>query len=183
MSEEWRDVPGYEGCYQVSSDGQVRRVAGSFGCTRTRILKKSPNRLGYETIRPSKGGVKKTVNVHAFVALAFLGECPEGYEINHKNGIKSDNRINNLEYVTRSENILHAIHVLKRDMVPNSKTRLLSIAKVTEDDVRTIRRLYHDDACTIKGLARLYQMSYEGIRAIVRERSWKHVQWDSQKAS
>jgi hypothetical protein len=95
MEEIWKDVPGLEGV-QASSEGRVRT---------TRICKMVPvNKSGYGTISVAK---KKRL-AHILVAAAFLGSTPQGKEVNHKDKNRMNPRPDNLEYLTRKENIHHA---------------------------------------------------------------------------
>lgn len=113
---EWRDVPGYEGYYQVSNDGRVRsvdRVVPCLGDGRPRFstlrkgveLKPHKDKYGYMIVNLSKDGTRKKHKVHRLVMLAFAGECPDGLQVNHKDENKANNRVGNLEYVTCKENI------------------------------------------------------------------------------
>ena len=104
----WKDIKDYEGIYQVSDDGHVRRILKD-GST-----KPVKNRDGkYHTVSLSKKGIKKSVLVHKLVADAFLERPTGATEINHKDGNKHNNRLENLEWVSQKENILHAIEQLK----------------------------------------------------------------------
>ena len=67
-----------------------------------------PHSVGYTRQSLNKDGVRKSIYTHVLIAFVFLGPCPPGYEVNHKNLDKTDNRIQNLEYVTHKENIRHA---------------------------------------------------------------------------
>lgn len=103
MTEEWRDVPGYEGLYQVSNLGNVRSVGRCITdthCTRRfsgRRLKQFVNR-GYKVVTLSKQGVLKQIKVHRLVAEAFIPN-PESYpEVNHKDENKANNLVGNLEW-------------------------------------------------------------------------------------
>ena len=99
--EIWKDIKGYEGLYQVSSLGRVKR--------RNKLLRLNTNTYGYKHVTLSKGNVKKTAVVHRLVASAFI-ENPLGLpQINHKDGNKSNNAVSNLEWVTPKENNRHAI--------------------------------------------------------------------------
>lgn len=98
--ENWKDIAGYEGRYQVSDMGRVRNKTG-------RILSPAKNSRGYQRVLLCKDGKKKNHSVHRLVALAFVPIGREGLEVNHINGIKTDNRAENLEWVTRSENMAH----------------------------------------------------------------------------
>lgn len=113
MIEEWRDIEGYEGCYQVSNRGRVkslaRTIVRNFGkpyMTKDRILRPVTNTNGYRQVHLSKKLVKKTWKIHQLVAIAFLGHERCGYKlvINHINFNKTDNRLENLEMVTNREN-------------------------------------------------------------------------------
>ena len=102
---EWRDVIGFEGVYAVSSDGDIRRVATG------RVLAKNLAGAGYVKADLWKGGKQTQTTVHRVVAEAFHGPS-NGREVNHKNGIKQDNRASNLEWCTRSENTSHNYYEL-----------------------------------------------------------------------
>jgi hypothetical protein len=101
MKKEWRDVAGYEDHYKVSSDGEIVGPKG-------RVLKGGINIRGYIFVILSKNNVQVNRVVHRLVAKAFLDNPEEKEDVNHKNGIKTDNRLINLEWATRSENIQHA---------------------------------------------------------------------------
>jgi hypothetical protein len=102
----WKDVKGYEGLYQVSDKGEVRRLLYN----KTRPVK--PRDGQYNTVTLSKNGIKKSHAIHRMVAEAFL-ERPQGAtEVNHKDGVKHHNNVENLEWVTQRENRLHAMNEL-----------------------------------------------------------------------
>lgn len=97
--EVWWPVEGYEGLYEVSNLGRVK----SIGYGRDRIL--TPVIVGgYLRARLCKDGKKTNKMVHRLVMESFVGECYEGYEVDHRNTERSDNRLSNLHYVTRKEN-------------------------------------------------------------------------------
>lgn len=101
--EEYRDIQGYEGLYQVSNYGNVRSLYG-----KSRILKPSKDSGGYLSVGLSKNNSVKRHLVHRLVCAAFLDNPNEKPEVNHKDGIKTNNNVLNLEYVTPSENTNHA---------------------------------------------------------------------------
>lgn len=111
IKEEWRDIPNYEGLYQVSNLGRVRsldrivrRNDGVDVRHKSRILKPRDNGNGYLYVDIHNGGITKRMYIHRLVAMAFLSN-PNGYdEINHKSDIKSDNSVGNLEWCNRSYN-------------------------------------------------------------------------------
>lgn len=95
---QWKDVLGFEGHYQVSYAGQVRNVQSGH------VLRGSM-RGGYVNVSLYLDGVRHMRAAHQVVCQAFLGPSPIGHVPNHINGVRNDNRVENLEYVTRSQNI------------------------------------------------------------------------------
>jgi HNH endonuclease/NUMOD4 motif len=110
--EQWKTIDGWP--YEISNLGRVKRVAPWSDRNRrhqTRIIKPQKNTWGYVHVNLSKHGHRWVVTVHRLVATAFMGSCPEGMEVNHKNGDKTDPRLDNLEYVTHSANVRHALRI------------------------------------------------------------------------
>lgn len=117
--ERWLPVVGYEGVYVVSSLGRVRllehsfvRRNGSFFSVRSKIKKPYKDRHGYLQVRLQKNQKGKNKSVHRLVAEAFIPNPDNKPEVNHKNGVRTDNRIENLEWVSRNENIQHSYDFL-----------------------------------------------------------------------
>ena len=111
--EEWRDIPGFEGRYQASDEGNVRSLErlvrlvtknGGEMQVRKRGRQHRPGRTksGHVTVAIGRGNSRM---VHQLVLEAFIGFCPEKMEVLHMNHIPSDNRLSNLKYGTRSENL------------------------------------------------------------------------------
>lgn len=110
MNEIWKDIPGYEGLYQVSNLGRVKSLVYVTRCSevkREKILKQATHN-GYAYVSLHNSGNMKTKYVHCLVANAFIPNEAGKRCINHLNGIKSDNRVGNLEWCTHSENTIHA---------------------------------------------------------------------------
>jgi hypothetical protein len=115
-NEIWKSVVGYECCYEISSHGRLKTISrkvkcrGGFRLIKEKIMK--PGFWGgkdwYVTYCLSKNSSKKSFVGHSLVALAFIPNPENRPEINHKNGIKHDNRADNLEWVTSSENKYHS---------------------------------------------------------------------------
>jgi len=181
MSEIWRPIPGYEELYEVSNLGRVRR------CPKVMALA-DDGRGRYPRVRLFKDQDGRFHRVHQLVAAAFIGEKPRGHEINHKNGNSTDNRPENLEYCTKSENIRHSIHVLGNPTPPsganhNSKTSPETFprgvkhgnAKLNDAKVRAIRKAYQSGEVSQPDLAREYGVSLKAIWMIVNGVTWKHV--------
>lgn len=106
VKEIWEDIEDYEGSYQISNMGIVKSLKRKW-VPKDHIVKQTLNSWGYLQINLS-GRVTKTVSIHRLVALSFLLNPDNKGTVNHKNGIKTDNRLSNLEWNTLSENHLHA---------------------------------------------------------------------------
>lgn len=135
----WRPVVGFEALYEVSDQGEVRRTGkahksgkGRGGGARIgRLIKPQPHRGGYLAVQLWRHGKLHRPLLHRVVAAAFLGPCPDGKEVNHVDGVKANNRASNLEYVDRSENMLHAY-----------RTGLRVVSQVTRENARRMGRIY-----------------------------------------
>jgi len=143
-TEEWRDIPDYIGCYQVSDLGRVKslgRIKLNHGknpfFSKEKILKGSLNTCGYRHVGLSSMGITKKRTVHQLVAIAFLYHIPNGmkFVVNHKNFIITDNRKLNLEIVTNRENAnkKHIPHSSKYTGVCWEKRRNKWISYITID--------------------------------------------------
>lgn len=160
--EEWRDVPGHEGKYQASNNGGIRNIKTG----RTLVGGAIPT--GHRHIGMWINGKRVNIYIHQLVMLAFVGKPPDGMEINHKNGKPSDNRLDNLEYVTHRQNIQHSFDVLGRKGVRKSA--------LNDDNVREIRCIYAKGNTTLKKLAEKFNVHITSIHAIVHRSSWKYVE-------
>lgn len=107
MQEEWKDIKGYEGIYQVSNFGQVKNINTG------KILKYGMCK-GYGLVKLYKNGQKTTQRVHRLVAEAFLPQSPNLDQVNHIDGCRSNNHISNLEWTNNALNQKHSFDVLKR---------------------------------------------------------------------
>lgn len=162
MAEKWEDIPGFKGKYQASSGGCLRsvdRIAKISGrLIKGRVLKTILNRRGYLAI----GMMGKTRSVHRLIALTFIPNPENKATINHKNGIKSDNRVENLEWATCSENVMHGV---RTGLYPT---------KISESDVRFIRENFKK-----KGrneLAKMFKVSAAYIYDIATHRFKGYVE-------
>lgn len=116
--EEWKDIKGYEGKYQVSNFGRVKSLwfehntfNGIKKIQKEKILSQREDNLGYVSYGLFKNGKPKRVRAHKLVVEAFIGSIPKGLVVNHINGIKSDNRVENLEICTYSHNTKEAFRL------------------------------------------------------------------------
>lgn len=168
--EEWRAVVGYEGLYEVSNLGRIRRACSCNNSKKGRILK-TDNVKGYLRASIYKNGVKNRFFVHRIVAIAFITKDEHRNFVNHLNGIKTDNRINNLEWVTQSENAQHAIAT---GLTTNLCGEDHPAAKLTNDDIRKIREIYKTGIPQHK-IAKMFGIVQSGISQIVNFNEWSHV--------
>lgn len=110
MEEVWKDVPGYEGLYQASNIGRIKSIT-----YRTEhILKPATHRCGYLWVILTNGKIRKTLYVHRLVCLAFIGNPENKETVNHKDGVRNNNHVSNLEWATMAENTKHAFAYLNR---------------------------------------------------------------------
>lgn len=164
--EIWKQVVGYEGYYSVSNFGRIRREGKQHGATIGYISNHQICPVtGYDKKFLCKNGHRKPNNVHDIVANAFLGTKPVGFEVNHINGIRHDNRCENLEYVSKSQQQIHARRVLK-------KTNAI---KLTKDDIINIRNQHKRGKLNNVQLGKLYNVSDGHICNIVNMKSWKYI--------
>lgn len=131
---EWRAVPGWETLYEVSSDGQVRRVAGGQGARAGWVLRPKISPDGYLRVILCRDGHGWTATIHSLVCWAFHGPRPAGQNVAHGNGDKSDNRAANLRWAT------HAQNLADKNLHGTAQRGSLSpSAKLTEEQVRAVR--------------------------------------------
>lgn len=127
MEEIWKDIKGYEGKYQVSNKGRVKRLKFyrydfnkkcSLPICKEIILKPIVNTHNYLQVDLYNNGVRTTKAIHRLVAETFIEIQKHKCEVNHINGDTKDNRVENLEWISHYENVLHARNVLNRGTMP-----------------------------------------------------------------
>lgn len=145
------------------------------------------NLRGYNQICLCKNGEKRTIHtVHSVVLRAFIGRRPDGISINHRNGIKNDNHLENLEYCTASENMLHSCRVLKKNAGDNHYMRKDSskivlkgerhgMSSLTKSQVETIRKM-RDGGAKLQFIAEIFRTTMCNVSAICKFRLWGHVE-------
>jgi len=168
MSEEWRDVVGYVGRYQISSHGRVK----SFRCNKghkVRILKPGIHQ-GYHIVCLSDQDRREhTRRVHSLVLEAFHGPRPSGYESGHLDGIRTHNNRDNLRWITHQENVNHRLlHGTERFGSRNNQ------AKLNERNVIKIRSLCQRGLTQDK-IASQFGVKRQTISDVLRRKNWGHV--------
>lgn len=181
-AEEWRPLKEWPG-YSVSSLGRVRSEDRTVpqpcypaGRTyRGKVLSTYVNANGYEIVSlPLSEGKNGKVRVHRLVATAFLGEPPDlRLDVNHKNGKRADNRVENLEWATRSENLRHGYRV---NRTPHRVARgsAVGTAKLDEASVREMRNRFAAGEPR-KALAASFGIEYSNACLIVSGKTWRHA--------
>lgn len=168
--ERWRWVVGYEGLYMVSDQGRVMSVPKKthYG----HVMKQKKMWAGYMVVCLCKNNVKKNMAIHRLVAKAFLDNPENKAEVNHKNGIRDDNRVENLEWTTRSENERHAYRELgKKPNRPWAGKPRKFARKFTDEQVRAIRA----DTRPMRVIGDEYGVSKTAIRDIKTRKNYTEV--------
>jgi len=165
--ERWERIAGYP-AYRVSDLGRVKRALPGTSAPAGTILSTRGLRNGYPSVDLCAKGKRRSHYVHRLVAEAFIGD-PQGREVNHINGNKSDPRAENLEYASRSENSLHA-HRTGLQRCAGSRN---GYARLTESSVVEIRRLA--TFFTSRELAARFRVTVGTVHDVVSRRTWSHV--------
>lgn len=175
MNEIWKDIPNYEGIYQVSNLGNFKsydRIV-FFGKIKTlrpgKKLKFRKNKHGYLYTVFSVNKVRKTIKVHRIVAQVFLENNDNKLCVNHINGIKDDNRVENLEWVTHSENIIHAWKIGLKKSIRGEKSHL---SKLNNIQILEIKKIYNEQKISQKKIGELFNISASQIYRIVKNINW-----------
>lgn len=169
--EEWKVIITHPN-YAVSNLGRIKILQCTMPQYVGKIKEGGPNPKGYIKIILSKNGKKTTFDKHTLVALYFLGERPTGQQVNHKDGNKANNRLDNLEYVTAKKNMAHARDRL--GVVTWYKGEANPNAKLTAQDIVEIRKRRAQGE-TLPQLAAAYGKSTGGICDIVNRKAWAHI--------
>jgi hypothetical protein len=164
--EVWASVKGFEGQYEVSSIGNIRSVdrlvhhyKGGKRLYKGTAKNTRLNKDGYIRCNLKNDGKRYDYTVHRLVANAFIPNPNSKPQVNHINGVKTDNRIENLEWCTQSENNIHA-----------TKHRLVE-TKLTDSEAL----LVHNSSLSLRKLAKIYNVSSGIIWRIKNEKSYKHL--------
>lgn len=174
--EVWKSVVGYEGLYEVSSLGRVKsleRKCNTRSGIRTvpeKILVNGLDSYGYYQVNLYVENIRNTWKVHRLECLAFLPNPENKRSINHKNGVKTDNRLENLEWSTEKENTVHA-H--KNGLARGRRGEEHGQTNLTEIQAREIK-YNHDDKTGVE-LSKMYGITTSSVSAIRNGKRWKYI--------
>lgn len=175
--ETWKPIASLNNLYEASNTGKIRNAKT------LHVLKAFVGVHGYYTMQvcPTPRGAKN-VRVHQLVAEAFLGTRPNNMVVNHKDGNKKNNNIENLEYVTSSENNIHALRnglrhpAAMRGKSPRGESHYR--AKITEETVKEVLRLRKEKGYGSRKIAKIIGITNGTVSGILYGRTWKHIKKD-----
>lgn len=180
QEEIWRPIIGYEEIYEVSNLGRVKglnRLSSSGKRLQSKIKKPSYNRKKYLIMSLHKDGINKTNSVHRLVAKAFIPNVNNLPQVNHKDGIKIHNYVDNLEWVTNLENMQHAVIMgLLGDRTGEKNGKALSSNKEVEI---IIERYNNGEKASEISKSTGFKIGY--IREILFGKSWQNIEKEINK--
>lgn len=169
--EIWKPVVGWEAHYAVSNKGRVMRTSKAGPTHSGKIRAHAVDGCGYARLPLCVNYKSVTCKVHRLVAEAFIGPIPRGYEVNHKDGDRLNNCVENLEICTHTENVRHSRYILKNYCAVGEKN---ARATVKEADVVAIRQA-RTTGLSYSKLAILFGVKKSLIADVCMRRCWKHL--------
>lgn len=166
--DEWKQVVGWEGWYEVSSSGKVKRLAKTRGTRPGFHLKPGKSKFGHLYVNLYRHGKGKTEYIHTLVLTAFVGPCPPGLECRHLDGNPRNNNLDNLCWGTHAENMADSVRHGTSKIRKRGEARANS--KLTEESARALKARLHTESQ--RKLAREFNVSRSAVQSIVRGRSW-----------
>ena len=163
------EIPALSGFYSVSNKGRVRNEIRRQGAIAGRIRNPSCNDAGYPQLCLRCGGMFRTYRVHRLVMMAFVPNPENKSDVNHKNGVRSDNRLENLEWATRSENSLHAFKFLP---VKSRKGEANANSRLSRKQVVEIRAKWATGRYFQRELGEEYGVTQSMVSKIILNANW-----------
>jgi hypothetical protein len=180
MEEEWRDVAGYEGYYQVSNLGRIKGMARVIMRRKKPCSLKSKIRVcpllksGYVNFVASKEGKTENLLVHRLVATAFIPNPFSLSQVNHKDFDKTNNKMENLEWVSHADNAQHSVKAGHYSCRTNpNKAKVLTLAKVESMRAEYASHLRQGKRITYTALGKKFGCSYDMARIVIRNEQWR----------
>jgi hypothetical protein len=170
----WVPAYGFEDCYSVSDDGRMARTS-TYGNNPRRVWKiiaPRKKRGGYITFHLCKNGVRTDPTVHRIMWESFVGPIPPKIEINHIDGVRDHNVMDNFELATRSENVRHGFRSNGR--IHPLRGEKNNFAILTEEDIPLIRLLV-EDGWPQRLIGVIFGVSQTSISQIALKKTWRHI--------
>lgn len=171
MEETWKDIKNYENKYLISNLGNVRSLKDGWGNKQNKYLKKLENKQGYYFVILSKNGIEIAYLISRLVAQVYIPNPKNKPQVNHIDGNPKNNNINNLEWVTASENKKHAYRI----GLISSLGEKNGNSKFKEKDIKLIRNMFKTNKYTYREMAIKFNRSYTNIYQIINKVLWKHI--------
>lgn len=168
MKEIWKPINGYEEFYQISNLGNVKSKPRQR--TKGGILKTRPTLEGYLQVTLYKNSKPFTVTIHRIVAQNFIPNLNNLRCINHKDCNKKNNKVDNLEWCSYSQNSIHAI---KHGLQPNNKYENNGQAKITKEKAEEIRRLYKTGKYFYRQIGEKFGICTRNVGKIINYDTWR----------
>ena len=169
--EIWKDIKDYEGAYQISSKGRFKSLARRYS-PREEILKPFLTKDGYEMVELCKNNKAAHKRVNRLVAIAFIPNNQNKPQVNHIDGNKLNNCVENLEWVTNSENQIHAY---KTGIEVSRKGEKHGMAKLKDCEAKEIKNIYSKGGITQLELSKIFKVSQSTINRVTSGNNWKHI--------
>ncbi len=174
--ETWKDIPNYVGHYKVSSLGNIESIERQiwsvknkcFNTLKSRLLKPLLTKHGYLRVCLQKKDKCNYIFIHRLVAISFIENNLNKTQVNHINGIKTDNRVENLEWNTPSENRKHAFKI---GLSSARKGESSNMCKLTEIKVKEIR----NSNLSQEKIAFIYNIKQSTVSNIKTKKTWKNI--------
>lgn len=166
MKEIWKDIPEYEGLYQVSNLGRIKSLR------RNKLMSLNTGSIEYYQVKLTKNKVIRSYLLHRLVAITFIPNPSNLKEINHKDSNKLNNYIDNLEWVTSKQNTKHSYDSGRKKPM---RGELGPLAKINNAQVVEIRRLIKEGNLTQTKIGQMFGLKPSAISSIKKRQTWKDI--------
>ena len=182
IEEEWKDIKNYEGLYKISNMGTIYKyphstvyISGEERSYEEKILRPSISDNGYKKVILNKDKIKRNFNLHRLIAEHFIPNPDNKPEVNHIDGNKLNNNLSNLEWVTTSENALHAVDIGYREISGYTKYKVAqNVRKFNKEEIENIKQLHTDGVSKAK-IAKQFGCHYSTIDNIIKGVTYSNI--------